>query len=186
VDVVENGLTSYRKNPIILLQHESDKPIGQAVSRDIESKGRNITAKITKNTDGIMDDIRSGTVKAFSIGFIPQGREYIDTRTNTLIKDMTEQDRDEIPYNKIGRVFTEIEIKEVSVVSVPANADSLFTMKRSFRQFFDEYETRSAVRYLVKDHENPFLDKVESVDDIDTEDEEVETAETVEDTPEMA
>jgi len=134
--------------------------------------------KITKNTDGIMDDIRSGTVKAFSIGFIPQGREYIDTRTNTLIKDMTEQDRDEIPYNKIGRVFTEIEIKEVSVVSVPANADSLFTMKRSFRKFFDEYETRSAVRYLVKDHENPFLDKVE--DDIDTEDEEVETVETVE------
>lgn len=75
---------------------------------------------------------------------------------------MTDDEKEDVPYTKIGRRFTEIEIRELSVVSVPANPDTLFTMKRAFKKFFNEYETRSVAmeeRVILSDSENPFVKK---------------------------
>lgn len=160
VEVVQAWLGNYQKNPVILLQHDWDKPIWRAVSREVDLQGRKVTAEITKNTDGIMENIKDGLVKGFSIWFDVKGRNYIDTRNWKELSEMTDDEKENVPYQKIGRRFTEIEIRELSVVSVPSNPDTLFTMKRAFKKFFTEYETRSVAkeeRILLSDESNPFI-----------------------------
>lgn len=98
------------KNPIVLWQHNHDWPLGQVATGYTDETGLHVVAYIRKPTKDeerwkhtAFNDIKAGIVRTFSIGgwFT---REFVE-----------------------GEIFvTEIDLFEISVVSVPSNPDSIF------------------------------------------------------------
>lgn len=110
--VWEAGLQNYLKNPIILAYHDHDEPIGRMADYRIEDKGLWIKARISAAAEDVFNLVKDGVLTAFSVGFI--------------IKDAT--------YDSVTDLFVikELELLEISVVSVPANQDSTFSLSKSF------------------------------------------------------
>lgn len=105
------NLVNYEKNPVILFNHDKEKPIGRALGVEATDDGLYIKAKISKSKDPMVsyvrDMIKEGILNAFSVGF-----------------DAKEEGKDSAGINEI----TKAELYEVSVVSLPMNQDSIFTL----------------------------------------------------------
>ena len=124
----KKGLDNYKKNPVILFQHDHNKPIGTCTNITIDDKGLFIEANISSAAEklyGTQTLIRDGALKAFSVGFIPK-RGKKDSATDTLY-------------------ITELELLENSVVSVPMQQDSLFSVVKSLKEagVYDEWLTEN-------------------------------------------
>lgn len=108
------------KNPLVLLhQHDHSAPIGTVTFGKPTAKGIEFTAEIPlieepgplrDRVETAWGEIRHGLVRAVSIGFRP-------------IKYAFKEDG--------GIDFQEIEIFELSSVSIPANADAVITAVKS-------------------------------------------------------
>ena len=107
------GLNNFKKNPIILFNHNYDRPIGRATGLDVTDKGLELEAKISKSApDGVCDLVKDGVLGAFSVGFRVKDADYIEETDGLMIKDA--------------------ELFEVSVVSVPCNQAATFSLAKSF------------------------------------------------------
>lgn len=121
----KGGLDNYLKNPIILAYHNHEKPIGNTVDYGINHNGLKIVAEITKVAGEVFDLIKSGILKTFSVGFRVKDADYdIDTDI-FVIKDL--------------------ELYEISVVSIPANTDSVFSIRKcledkEYKDFKEEFK----------------------------------------------
>jgi len=106
------GLNNYQKNPIVLAFHDHSRPVGRVTELAVDEKGLKVKAQIMKSATDVYEFVKAGVLRAFSIG----GR----------IKDMS--------YDKDADVFVvkDIELHEISVVSVPANQESLFSVSKCF------------------------------------------------------
>lgn len=104
------ALPNYEKNPIILAFHDHSRPIGKMVDYTISDQGLEIEAEISKSAPeyGLIED---GVLKSFSVGFRLLDAEYKSEVDAFMIK--------------------ELELLEVSVVSVPCNQDSTFELAKS-------------------------------------------------------
>ena len=118
----KGGLANFDANPIILAFHNHSKPIGKAISHSVTEKGLFISAEISKSATDVYFLIKEGILKTFSIGFSVKDADYDSTTDIFVIKDL--------------------ELLEVSVVSVPANADSTFSVRKSIDS--DEYADMKA------------------------------------------
>lgn len=106
------ALANYLKNPIILAFHDMTRPIGKAESHEVTEDGLNITAKISKAAGNIVDLIKEGILSAFSVGFQIKEADYDEKSGIFFIKDL--------------------ELLEISVVSIPANQNALFSLEKNF------------------------------------------------------
>ena len=113
------GLDNFKNNPIILFNHNYDKPIGKATTMDITDSGLELGARISKSAGEIKDLIKDGVLGAFSVGFRVKDAEYKEETDGFEIKDA--------------------ELFEVSVVSVPANQTATFSLAKSFDSM-EEYQ----------------------------------------------
>ena len=109
---MKGGLENFKGNPIILFNHDYNKPIGRATDLQVTDKGLEITAKISKAAGDITHLVKDGVLGAFSVGFRCKDSEY-----------MTETD---------GYKIKDAELFEVSVVSVPCNQGATFGLAKSF------------------------------------------------------
>jgi len=108
----KGGLENFKKNPIILAFHDHSKPIGRVTEHAVGDNGLFIKAKISKAAGNIYNLIKEGILKAFSVGFIVKDADYDLDTDLFIIKDL--------------------ELLEISVVSVGANQDSTFSLSKSF------------------------------------------------------
>jgi len=115
----KGGLDNYLMNPIVLAYHDHSKPIGSVVDHYIDSKGLHVVAKISKAASEVYALIKDGVLKTFSIGFRVKDAVYDSATDIFVIKDL--------------------ELFEISVVSVPANQSSIFSVKKSFENE-DEFD----------------------------------------------
>lgn len=117
--VWEAGLENYLKNPVILAYHDHDDPCGRMTEHRVDAKGLWIKARISAASE-VFSLVKDGVVTAFSVGF--------------RIKDAE--------YNSAAEVFmvTELELHEISVVAVPANQNTLFSLSKSF-ETDEEYKS---------------------------------------------
>jgi len=109
------GIENYRKNPVLLFQHKHEMPIGRVDKIKVDKQGIFVEATISKAAEtqhSIQSLIKDGALKSFSVGFKPGHTKYDN----------------QLDCSKI----TELELMEISVVSVPANQDSLFRIRKSF------------------------------------------------------
>ena len=114
----KGGLENYKGNPIILFNHNYDKPIGRAKDLQVTENGLEISAKISKGAgDNVTQLIKDGVLGAFSVGFKVKDADY-----------MTETD---------GYKIKDAELFEVSVVSVPCNQGATFGLSKSFDNMED-------------------------------------------------
>ena len=113
----KGGLESYKGNPIILFNHDYNKPIGRATDLSVTDNGLDISAKISKAAGDITQLVKDGVLGAFSVGFRCKDSEY-----------MTETD---------GYKIKDAELFEVSVVSVPCNQNATFGLAKSFDSMDD-------------------------------------------------
>jgi HK97 family phage prohead protease len=99
------------KNPILLWQHNFDTPLGVVTSAVTDSTGLDVVATVRKPVAGedgwkfsAYEDIKAGIVRTFSIG---------GWFTRDILGGQP--------------VIIEVELWELSVVSVPSNPDSIFS-----------------------------------------------------------
>ncbi len=109
---LKDAMGEYMKNPAILLGHDQEKPIGKTISWQITEDGLWIEAEIgtTPKANEAWAEIEQGLRTAFSIGFIPK----------------------EIDWRGDHPTITELELLEISVVTIPANRESLFSVVKGF------------------------------------------------------
>ena len=110
--VWKSGMANYLKNPIILAYHNHTMPIGKMVDYKADEHGLWIKAQIPSEVGDIYKLIKKGILSAFSIGFRVKDAEYEQASETFMIKDL--------------------ELHEISVVSVPANQNTLFSLAKAF------------------------------------------------------
>ena len=109
----KGGLQNFEKNPIILFNHDYDRPIGRATGMKAGPNGLELECKISKNAPGnVAELVKDGVLGAFSVGFKVKDADYLKETDGLMIKDA--------------------ELFEVSVVSVPCNQAATFSLAKSF------------------------------------------------------
>lgn len=122
------NVDNFKKNAIILFNHDKNQPIGKAIAVEPREEGLYIKAKISGSADPgiskVRDLIKEGVLNAFSVGF-----------------DSTNETKSADGYNEIKAA----ELFEVSVVSIPMNQDSLFSTTKLYD--IDSVRTKAVEAY---------------------------------------
>ncbi len=109
----KGGLDNFKNNPVILFNHDYDKPIGRATGVNVTKNGLELEAKISKSAPAaVCELVKDGVLGAFSVGFKVKDADYVKETDGLMIKDA--------------------ELFEVSVVSVPCNQAATFSLAKSF------------------------------------------------------
>jgi HK97 family phage prohead protease/HK97 family phage major capsid protein len=110
--VWEAGIKNYLKNPVILAYHDHSEPVGRMTDHRVDEKGLFVTARISAAAEDVFNLVKDGVLTAFSIGF-----RIVDAEYNSALELF---------------VVKELELHEISVVSVPANQNTLFSLSKAF------------------------------------------------------
>ena len=78
------GLDNFKQNPIILFNHDYNRPIGRATSMEVGEEGLEIGAKISKSAGEIKDLIKDGVLGAFPL--VSESRMLIIMKKPTDIR----------------------------------------------------------------------------------------------------
>jgi HK97 family phage prohead protease len=124
----KGGLDNYRNNPIILFNHDYSKPVGRAMSLEVDSSGLKIEANISPSSGDVHGLIKDGVLSTFSVGFMIKDADYNDVTDGYIIRDA--------------------ELLEVSVVSVPCNQEAMFSIAKSFKSTEERTEFNNEVNAL--------------------------------------
>lgn len=109
----EKSLPEYMENPVILFQHNWDKLIGKCLKADVikegDTQGLYIECEISnaKDVEEVKTKIQEGSLKTFSIGYNEVDAEYDESAGVNVVK--------------------ELELLEISVVTIPCNPKAKFT-----------------------------------------------------------
>lgn len=144
-EAIEASMQLYQKNPVVLLNHDQSKPIGKMIDYEITKDGLYVVDEIGKgfaDADEAWSKIEQGILRALSIGFIP------------------------LETQRVGDdyVISELELVEHSVVSIPSNRESLFSVEKAFKSGSDliSVDRPDTYRIAVKEIER-HLKVVESL-----------------------
>ena len=75
----KGGLRNFEKNPIILFNHDYNKPIGRATEMKGTDSGLEMKAKISKSApDSVSQLVKEGILGAFSVGFRIKDADYLE------------------------------------------------------------------------------------------------------------
>jgi len=152
-EAFKGALSEYMKNPIMRYMH-NEEPIGKIIKAKVDEKGLFVKAELVNSPDVPLANkawalIEAGVVKAFSIG----GR---------VLK------RGE---GKKANVIEKLWLAEISVVDIPANKNSLFTVvNKAMNEVIQLAENK-------KDKEEDKEEEEKEADDSKTEEKEKETQE---------
>jgi len=108
----KGAMDDYLKNPIVLAFHDYSRPVGTTISHTVTDQGLEIVAEISKAAGEVYNLIKDGVLKTFSVGFSIKDADYDRDQDTFFIKDLS--------------------LYEISVVSVPANQNSTFSLAKSF------------------------------------------------------
>jgi HK97 family phage prohead protease len=149
---------NFAKNPIVLFQHKTDRPIGTVKQMNIDPQGLNVEILVVDKE--IEPKIQAGILKTLSIGYNPTKVEFRD-RDGELIDPNTPEGKERIWFEKgVKRIIKELELFEVSVVTIPANPDAtfapkLFSLAKSVKNFFalqkKEFLSNNNINAMKKD-----------------------------------
>lgn len=136
-DIVEPMGAKFAPETVLLWQHKHDSPVGIAEFGRATKKGipfKAVLARITEDgplkqlTDMAWQSVKAGLVRAVSIGFRPIKYNIMDTG---------------------GLQFTETEIYELSLVTIPANASATIQTIKALSGYRDD-EARGAVPLMSR------------------------------------
>lgn len=103
----EKCLPTYLKNPVLLMNHDWNDVAGRVIHAEITDKGLFVKARVSDTRPDVKTLVKEGCLSTFSIGY------------NELDADMDEGTQ--------TKIVKELELLEISIVSVPANTEAMFT-----------------------------------------------------------
>ena len=134
----KKALEAFKKNPVMLLNHNSDRVIGTFNKVKQTEEGLYVEGEILGIEEEVITKVKAGLYKTFSVGFgitkFDDSTFDYDEKTDTVM------------------IKSNVDLREVSVVPIPSNKDSLFEIKKCFEA---DQEFRNAVQ-----------DRSESVEEI--------------------
>lgn len=155
------SLDNFKKNPVMLLNHGMDPqlgstPIGKVTELEPREDGLFVRGQISKLDDPHINRIRGlveeGILRAFSVGFNP-----IDMQ----------KDADGVNVIKSAELF------EISLVGVPMNQDSIFSVSTKMLSLYSDDQIKSIVKAkedLTEQEMQELADKLEmSIEDLKAE-----------------
>lgn len=137
----EETLDTYMKNPIMLLQHNSDKPIGRFDETKITDTGLEVKGIVSYNEDECIKKIQDGILGAFSIGYRPKKYEIRNAEGELIATEKGYEkgyNWEDLYANGVVRTIKELDLVEISVVSTPANPNAVFGIEKSVKGFFEK------------------------------------------------
>ena len=160
-DIVEpkafkNAIELFMKNPIMLLQHNQNKPIGTFTEAKVTPKGLKVKWLITNDIENVKDNVKKWVLKGFSIWFIVKAWKF-----------------ETIDWVEV-RVITDLELLEISVVAVPANP---FTLFQAVKKYFNSLENEQMEK---ENQTNEIKEEILDEKQLEVKEEEVEENETTE------
>lgn len=112
---------NYRANPIVLLEHDTERPIGTSLAEELRPRGRwqkiQYAAEATPLARDVWALVMAGVYRAFSPGWLPLKWETFDGKNKGEGWPPGRQ-RD-------GIRFTKVEQLEVSQVAIPATPNAV-------------------------------------------------------------
>lgn len=148
----EKSLAEYMENPVILFQHNWDNLIGKCIKAEIikegETQGLYIECEISsaKDVEEVKTKISEGSLKTFSIGYNEIDAEYDEESGVNVVK--------------------ELELLEISVVTIPCNPKAKFTAsidaEKEAKDAKDAEDLKGFFKFLAENIKE--LDNKEDVD----------------------
>ena len=141
VSAWKEGLYNYLKNPIILAYHNHQMPVGKMVEHKVTDNGLWIRAQVPSEVGDVYKLIKKGLLSAFSVGFRVRDADYDSASESFLIK--------------------QLELHEISVVSIPANQNTIFSLAKAFDDAneFELFKQQFAPKASAKKLDTPKLAK---------------------------
>ena len=147
-------LDSYKRNPIILLNHDSSAlPIAKG---NVHIKNNQLLVDVEFDMDdpqaaSVARKVKKGFINAVSVGFQP-------------LEAVARKDfkQDNPLYSRRGQFFKAAELLEVSIVTIPANSEATMLGKN---QGLNEAYIRSIVQSELEAAEQKHILNVEETDD---------------------
>lgn len=128
-------LDNYRSNPIVLWQHDPEHPVANAenisvTTDNITARVRFAPAGVSRKADEVRGLVKSGIVRAVSVGFDPLDGEPLDPKKP-----------------RGGQRFTKWELLECSFCSVPVDTGAVVTAraKKDEQAVLDHYREKSGM-----------------------------------------
>jgi HK97 family phage prohead protease len=125
--VIPSGvnLKSYQKDPVVLLQHDSFSfPIGKSLDTHYDPEYEDIVGKVlflddevdrTGMSESTFRMVKAGVLKKGSIGFRARPED---------VRMANPEERTKYKLDKFGIIFEKIELREFSIVTIPANPNA--------------------------------------------------------------
>lgn len=127
----KGGIDNYRKNPILLFNHNYDEPIGKVTEMNLTDRGLEVEGVVFEGSKAF-PLIKNGVLKTFSVGFLIKDADYNKATDGLIIKDA--------------------ELLEISVVSVPCNQEATFEVSKSYTdEEFENLKTKFGKQAEVKE-----------------------------------
>ena len=127
-------LDNYRKNPVLMLSHDYNQPpVGKCFWVKSDANGLKFKARFANTERGkeVYQLYKDGIMSAFSVGFSPN--------TGGVMENPTDKQ-----YKGCKKVYTDVELLEISCVAIPANSEALIEYvkagKIQTKQLKDELE----------------------------------------------
>lgn len=143
-------LKTYMKNPVLFFGHESwSLPIGKILSAKIKDNGLWVRAKISESADQVWGLIKEEILKTFSFGYRLLKSEK-DEKTGVL-------------------TILELELFEISVVSIPANPAAMIELAKSKGLKLNQFNTEDTnMEPTLEGLEKHFVDLNTKIDGLST------------------
>jgi len=102
------NLVDYLKNPVVLFDHNPSKPVGKALAVEMKPEGLYVKIAVYRDINPeVYAAVKNGVLRTLSIGFRAKDYKILD--------------------NDVW-VWTDVDLFEISIVAIPDNQDSLFTV----------------------------------------------------------
>jgi uncharacterized protein len=139
----KNTIASFIENGVIAWQHDWSTPIGKPLEAREDEHGLFIQAKISDTSVGrdALTLLRDGVIKKMSIGFRIKDAEFFDSLDE--LRSYARENNIPIKIDSLEGVFggvrliKEIELFEVSLVTVPANDAASVTAVKELDAFIE-------------------------------------------------
>ena len=133
---------NYRKNPVVLLNHDSSQlPIGRG---NVSIKNDQLVIDVEFDDEDpraqeVKRKAQNGFMNAVSVGFRP-----LESASRS------ELPKDNKYYGQRGMYYSKAELLEVSIVTIPANGEATMLEQKFFNSMKEDLLTE--MRSLIKDH----------------------------------
>lgn len=144
-EAFRNSIEQFMENPIIFLQHDSNKAIGTIIEATIDDVWLYVKGIVKTDKDNIFQDLRTGVIKTMSFGYRITEYETIDTP------------------DWVYRQINWLELFEVSLVSVPMNPKAKIKSKEELLKKWLNDEEYAKNFQISKNDEYAFYKSIEDL-----------------------